>query len=262
MKYISTLAALFAMLFSSIAMAENKPTIVLVHGAFVDVHAWDSVSTRLKADGFRVIAVNLPGRPSAPMGADKVSLDIYRDTVLKAIDGERDPVVLVGHSFAGIVISTVAEKEPKRIKTLVYVAAYLPKNGESTVSLANTDRDSKEGGQLVIDKEKGIASIKYEARADLFANDAPAAVGKAVSDAMVDEPVGPLVTPVTLSAERFGVVDKTYVYTEKDQMVSPYLQHKMTDSTPVRTSFKLNTGHTPFLTDVSGLVNAIESSAR
>ncbi len=262
MKPILTLAAASAVLFSNATLAAPKPAIALVHGAFEDVHVWDRVSAKLQADGFRVLTVNLPGRPSAPMGADQVSLDVYRDTVLKAIEGERDPVVLVGHSFGGIVISAVGEAEPARIKTLVYLAAYLPQSGASVVSLAKGDRDSKEGKQLVIDKETGMASINYAARADLFANGASAQVRRELPDAMVDEPVGPLLAPVTLSAPRFGVIDKVYIYTAKDKMVSPYLQHKMTSATPVRLTFTLNTGHSPFLTDVPGLVKAIELAAR
>ena len=261
MKVLPRIAISCAVLLAANAMGAPKPTIVLVHGAFEDVRVWDGVASQLSADGYRVLPVDLPGRPSAPMSADQVSVDLYRDTVLHAMDSEKDPVVLVGHSFGGITISSVGEAAPAKIKTLVYVAAYLPRNGESLLSLANQDRDSKVGPQLNIDKVNGLASINYAARADLFANDGPEGLRKALPDLIIDEPLIPLGTPVTLTPARFGAIDKVYIHTAQDHTVSPYLQQQMVAATPVRLQFTLNTGHTPFLTDVAGLVKAIEQSA-
>jgi pimeloyl-ACP methyl ester carboxylesterase len=251
-----------AALFSASAMAAEKPAIVLVHGAFEDAHIWDGVSSKLKADGYPVIAVELPGRPGSPMAANLVSNDVYRDTILKAINSQPRPVVLVGHSFGGIAISNVAEAAPSKVKTAVYLAAYLPKDGESMLSLAQQDRDSKAGPALNIDKTKGIISVNYAARADLFANGAPEGLRKALPDLIIDEPLAPIVTPVKLTSQGFGSVDKVYIHTAQDNVVSPYLQKKMVEETPVRLQFTLNTGHIPFLTDVPGLVSAIEKSAK
>lgn len=262
MKVFNRILIASSVLFAVNAMAAEKPTIALVHGAFEDVHIWDGVTAKLQADGYRVLAIDLPGRPSAPLAADKVSVNLYRDTVLKAIAGEKRPVVLVGHSFGGINISAAAEAEPAKIRTLVYVAAFLPKDGESMLSLANQDRDGKAGPALTIDKEHGIASVNYAARADLFANDGPEGLRKAIPDLIIDEPLAPMATPVHLTAARFGKVDKVYVHTAQDHVVSPYLQQQMVAGTPVRMEVTLNTGHTPFLTDVPGLVGAIESAAK
>lgn len=234
---------------------------VLIHGAFEDSHIWDGVSAKLQADGYRVINVNLPGRPSAPMAPNMVSNDVYRDTVLKAIGSESKPVVLVGHSFGGIAVTNVAEAAPEKVKTVVYLAAFLPQDGESMLSLAKQDRDSKAGPALHIDEAKGMISVNYADRADLFANGASEGLRKVLPDLIIDEPLAPIVTPVKLTAARFGQVDKVYIHTAQDQVVSPYLQQKMVAATPVRLEFTLNTGHTPFLTDVLGLVAAIKKSA-
>lgn len=261
MKVLNVLILTSAAFIGTQSMAAEKPAIALVHGAFEDAHIWDRVSGKLQADGYRVINVDLPGRPSAPMAAKLVSNDVYRDTVLKAISGEAQPVVLVGHSFGGIAVSAVAEAAPAKVRTAVYLAAYLPQDGESMLSLAKQDRDSKAGPALQIDEAKGIISVDYSARADLFANGAPEGLRKVLPDLIIDEPLAPIVTPVKLTAQRFGKVDKVYIHTAQDQVVSPYLQQKMVAATPVRLQFSLDTGHIPFLTDVSGLVSAIEKSA-
>jgi pimeloyl-ACP methyl ester carboxylesterase len=263
MNAINTLiAAAAATLITGQAMAAEKPAIALVHGAFEHSHIWDGVSAQLQKDGYRVLAVELPGRPGAPLAPNLASVELYRDTVLKAISAETQPVVLVGHSFAGITISAVAEAQPARIKTVVYLAAYLPQDGESMLTLANSDRDSQAGAALQIDEAHGIASIRYAARADLFANDGPDGLRKVLPDLILDEPLAPMATPVALTAARYGKVDKVYIHTALDHVVSPYLQQKMVAATPVRLAFTLQTGHTPFLTDVAGLASVIEWAAQ
>lgn len=251
---------------TSIEMNENgntaeKPAIVLVHGAFSNGHVWGYVAGKLQAQGRTVVTVDLPGRPGAPMSADQVSLDLYRDTVIQALNGVSGPAILVGHSFAGIVIAAAAEQAPEKIKTLVFVAAYLPQDGDSLLSLAQQDHDAKIGPQLTIDKERGIAVVDYAARADLFANDGPAPLKAKLPDLILDEPAAPLVTPVHVTDERFGQVDRIYVHTGVDQVISPAFQSQMVARAPVRKTVSLQTGHLPFLTDVEGMVQAIENAA-
>jgi len=262
MKLLCAALLTSALAIGTSAMAAERPPIVLVHGAFENAQIWGHVSAKLQADGYKVVAVDLPGRPGAPAAPNKVSLDLYRDTVLTALDKLHHPALVVGHSFGGIVISAAAEEAPTKIRTLVFVAAYLPQDGDSLVSMANKDADAKIGPHLRIDKEKGIASVEYSARADLFANGASAGLRKAIPDLILDEPVGPLATPVHVTAGKFGKVDKVYIHTALDQVISPSFQAKMVANTPVRAEYTLPTGHTPFLTDPVDLAKAIEAAAK
>jgi pimeloyl-ACP methyl ester carboxylesterase len=242
--------------------SQTKPTIVLVHGAFETADVWGYVSGKLQHDGYKVVTVDLPGRPGNPMPIGEVTMGRYQRAVAAAIAYERRPVVLVGHSFAGIVISAEAEAEPAKIKTLVYVAAYIPQNGDSLLTLATSDKNSKLGPLLKIEKDKGIASVDPAAGAAVFANDAPAPVQDAVAKAIVDEPLGPLATPVTLTASRFGRVDKVAIHTLRDEVVSPALQASMAKSTALRLQLTINTGHTPFITQPNALAAEIEKAAK
>jgi pimeloyl-ACP methyl ester carboxylesterase len=101
-----------------------KPTIVLVHGAFADSSSWSSEIQFLQQRGYPVIAVANPLRGVASDSA-------YLLSVLKTIKG---PIVLVGHSYAGFLISDAAA-EDSQVKALVYVAAYIPDKGESPADL-------------------------------------------------------------------------------------------------------------------------------
>ncbi|MGH3465498.1 MAG: alpha/beta fold hydrolase [Kribbellaceae bacterium] len=98
----------------------TKPTIVLVHGAFADSSGWDAVAGRLLDAGYRVLAFSNPLRGPLADGA-------YLCDFLTTIEG---PVVLVGHSYGGAVITNAATSNPN-VKALVYVAAYAPAEGES-----------------------------------------------------------------------------------------------------------------------------------
>ncbi|MEU9004106.1 alpha/beta hydrolase [Streptomyces sp. NPDC048551] len=102
-----------------------KPTIVLVHGAFADASSWSGTIRRLQRAGYPVLA---PANPLRGLAADTA----YLRSVLAAVEG---PVVLVGHSYGGAVISGAALGDI-RVKALVYIAAFIPDKGESAAGLA------------------------------------------------------------------------------------------------------------------------------
>ncbi|QBS44397.1 alpha/beta fold hydrolase [Nocardia sp. CS682] len=95
----------------------TSPTIVLVHGAFADATSWDSVAAKLRADGYRAV---VPDNPLRGPGSDAAVIE----QTLAGIDG---PVVLVGHSYGGAVITNVADPD---VRALVYIAAFAPAPGE------------------------------------------------------------------------------------------------------------------------------------
>lgn len=119
-------AAVTAALVSGTAYAQSpKPTVVLVHGAFADSSSWNGVIRILQKDGYKVVAAANPLRSVASDAA-------YLSSVVGGIEG---PVVLVGHSYGGQVISTAANGH-ENIKSLVYVAAFAPDAGEAAADLA------------------------------------------------------------------------------------------------------------------------------
>lgn len=103
-----------------------KPTIVLVHGAFADSAGWSGVVKRLIRAGYPVLA---PANPLRGVVSDSA----YLASVLATISG---PIVLVGHSYGGFVITNAATGNPN-VKALVYVAAFAPESGEDLAHLQN-----------------------------------------------------------------------------------------------------------------------------
>ncbi|MEV0184733.1 alpha/beta hydrolase [Streptomyces sp. NPDC050625] len=105
----------------------QRPTIVLEHGAFADASSWDGVVQRLERAGYPVVAAANPLRGPASDAA-------YLRSVISHVDG---PVVLVGHSYGGTVMSQAAARLGGKVEALVYIAAFLPDAGESSLGLTN-----------------------------------------------------------------------------------------------------------------------------
>ena len=111
------------------ATAGSKPTIVLVHGAFADSSGWDATVAQLSADGYPVVAASNPLR-------GLTSDSDYVRSILQTLSG---PIVLVGHSYGGAVITNAARGVPN-VQALVYVAAFVPDAGESIAQAADPAR--------------------------------------------------------------------------------------------------------------------------
>ena len=262
----TVILALFLSVVGFASFAQNKQnkqmeTIVLVHGAWSDASAWNAVVPLLKAKGHEVIAVNLPGHGTDTTSFAVIDLNAYVKAVEAAI-GDRKNVILVGHSMAGLVISQVAEQIPGQIKELVYLAAYLPKNGESLLSLAQQDAGSHTGKYLQIDKDHGAAIIAKDGIVDVFAADAP----KNVQDYLVanwkTEPLAPLAAPVTLTDANFGSVKKAYIHTEDDHAVSYAFQQTMVKGSNVKKTYVLKSSHTPFISIPGKLAETILEASK
>ncbi|MBW8815010.1 MAG: alpha/beta hydrolase [Caulobacterales bacterium] len=158
----------------SAAAADGKPTVVLVHGAFADGSSWDGVADRLAKDGYRVVAVANPLRSVKGDAA-------YVGALLSSIAG---PVVLVGHSYGGAVISAAAVARPN-VRALVYVAAFEPAPGETSLGLSGKFPGSTLGGALAppVPLSDGAADL-YIDQAKFprqFAADVPAARAAAMA---------------------------------------------------------------------------------
>jgi len=117
--------------------AEPAPTVVLVHGAFADSSSWNGVAEKLSAKGLKVVAAANPLRSVADDAQ-------YVSRIVQSIEG---PVVLVGHSYGGAVISNV-NVDGRKVKALVYVGAFAPEIGETVLELSNRFPGSTLGGAL------------------------------------------------------------------------------------------------------------------
>lgn len=228
------------------ASNKSNSTIVIVHGAWSSANDWHHVAGHLMSHGNKLIIVNLPGHGSDETPVSNISLQLYVYEVLKAIGDEKN-VTLVGHSFGGIVVSQLAELIAPQIKKIIYIAAFVPKNGDSLLSLAQTDKQSHVGINLIVDENAGLASIVKESVTDVFLADAPAHIAKYVTDNLRPEPLVPLASPVDLTDGNFGKTPKVYVHSLHDHTIGYSLQQKMVEDAGIVRTYSLPSSHTPFI---------------
>jgi pimeloyl-ACP methyl ester carboxylesterase len=229
------------------APVKNQKTYVLVHGAWQAPYVWDVVKNDLTAKGNKVIVVELPGHGSDTTLTHMLSLDVYGDKVIKAMSKVDGKVILVGHSMAGMVITHVAEKLPSKIEKLVYIGAFLPESGQSLTDLAYSDPDSKLGAALVPSADQLTLDVKRENLTDLFIVDGTQTDKDRVIANYRPEPAIPFTNKVTLTADHFGTVEKVYIKTLRDIVISPGLQDRMIAGAGIKTVYSLKTSHSPFL---------------
>nr|WP_199043169.1 alpha/beta hydrolase [Dyella sp. ASV24] len=215
------LAALAAMTLASAAHAaadmapksqESIKNIVLVHGGFVDGSGWQKVYDILKKDGYNVTIVQNPTTTLA----DDVAF------TKRAIAQQNGPVVLVGHSYGGVVISE-AGTDPK-VQRLVYIAAFAPDTGESVQSLiANPPPGASQ--PPILPPQDGFLFLDRAKFAAAFAGDVPAAEANFMADSQVPWGVQALGGQVTVPAWKSK--PSWYLVTKDDHMIPPQAQHMM-----------------------------------
>jgi len=240
----------------------RSDTYVLVHGAWQAPYVWDEVRSELEQRGNKVIIVELPGHGNDQTATHMLNLDVYRDKVIQAIPDETNKVILVGHSMAGMVISAVGEKIPSRVIKLVYVGAFLPTNGQALTDLAESDPGSKLGPLLVRSADQLTLDIVRDSLAYLFINDGSTSTKNLVVKNYRAEPSIPFINKVSLTKENFGSIEKVYVKTLQDMVISPVLQDRMLATAGIQLVYSMNTSHSPFLVEPKKLAEILVDLAQ
>lgn len=224
-----------------------KSILVLVHGAFAGAYAWELITPSLQEDGHTVVTFDLPGHGDDTTPATEATFDSYVAAARQAIEAQSGKVTLVGHSMGGMVISAVAEQIPDKLDKLVYLSAYLPKDGDDLQALASADAESLIGPNLQFAPDYSGASLPDAIAEQVFAGDCPDDIKQLVVSKNKLEPLGAFQTKLSLTDANFGSVPKYYVETLKDQGVGNTLQKKMVaDNGQVVEVFSLDCGHSPY----------------
>ena len=222
-------------------------TFVLVHGAWQAPYAWKAVQQQLVELGHKVVIIELPGHGSDQTPAAATSIDGYSQKVIDAIRAIEEKVILVGHSMGGLVVSEVTEKLPEKIEKLVYIAAYVPANGQSLMELSMMDKQSLLPASLLPSQDQLTLDIKKENLFNIFCQDATAKEQEMVLANYRPEPAIPFTNKVAVTDQNFGKVDKYYIRTINDHAVGLNLQNQMIETAGIKHVFSLHTGHCPFI---------------
>ncbi|MFD3656114.1 alpha/beta fold hydrolase [Streptomyces sp. NPDC058620] len=233
-----------------------RPTIVLEHGAFADAASWDGVVARLQRAGYPVVAAANPLRGPATDAA-------YLRSVLDHIDG---PVVLVGHSYGGTVISQAAAGLEAKVKALVYIAAFLPDAGESSIGLTNKFPGSTLGEAVesvnysLPDGGQGAdVYIKPEKFRNQFAADVPA--DKAELMAAGQRPVAAAALEEKSTEAAWKTIPSWSLVTTEDRNIPVAAQRFMSARAKARTT-TIDASHAVSVSRPEAVTRIVEQAAR
>jgi pimeloyl-ACP methyl ester carboxylesterase len=227
-------------------MAETSVSIVLVHGGFVDGSGWEQVYRMLKKDGY---AVSVVQNPTTSLADDVAATK-------RVLSGETRPVILVGHSYGGVVI-TEAGNDPK-VAGLVYIAAFAPDKGESVAALIKDPAPGApvppilppQDGYLLLDKAKFAAS---------FAADLPKDQADFMANSQLPWGVDALGGAVTEAAWR--AKPSWYLVATDDKMIPPEAQRAMSKRAGA-TVTEVRGSHAVYVSKAEAVVALIKQAAQ
>ena len=226
-------------------MSESR-TVVLVHGGFVDGSGWQGVYDLLVADGFTVRVVQNP------------TLTLEDDVAVtrRVIDACEGPVVLVGHSYGGAVITEAGTDE--NVTALVYVTAFAPDKGESVNTLI---ADPPPGAPVppILPPQDGFLFLDRDKFGASFAGDLPAKQAAFMADSQVPWGVGALAGQISDPAWRSKPT--WYLVAKDDRMIPPPAQRAMAERAGATVSEAAGS-HSIYVSQPAAVVTVIEQAAR
>ena len=222
------------------------PAVVLVHGGFVDGSGWEGVYKILKKDGYNVSIVQ---NPTLSLADDVAATK-------RVLDAQDRPVILVGHSYGGVVI-TEAGNDPK-VAGLVYIAAFAPDRGESVAALI---KDPPPGASVppILPPQDGYLLLDKAKFAAAFAADVGAERAAFMADSQVPWGVAALGGSITEPAWRKK--PSWYLVATDDHMIPPPAQHfmsKRAESTVV----EVKGSHAVYVSKPEAVAALIEKAAK
>ena len=226
--------------------ATKKPTVALIHGAWTDGTAWQEIIPRLENAGYPVIAV----QNSLTSLADDVA------TTKRVIDAQIGPVIVVGHSYGGAVITGAAAGNPN-VKALVYIAAAAPEVGEPLNALLG--QFPTDLGTALVPDAAGFIYLDRAKFHDLFAKDVSATTAQVMAAAQ--KPVFGGIFEQSLKSAAWKTIPSWYLVAADDQVFSPKMERFMAERIGA-TTIEIKSSHVPFISHPNEVVGLIEAAAK
>jgi len=221
------------------------------HGAW----CWDKITLLLRQAGHRVIAPDLPGHGHDTTPLTARPYERYVPSVCAILERQTEPVILLGHSSGGAVITAAAERHPEHVSVLVYLAAFLLPDGITPPEVMRTDTESLLLSALRVDHERQTVTVAAEHAKEVFYADCTDADAAWATSLLVPEPLIPRGTAaVSAPATIAEGVPRIYIATLKDKALGPTTQRRMYTALPCQKVYTLPTSHSPFLSAPEQLV--------
>ncbi|SHI55530.1 alpha/beta fold hydrolase [Wenxinia saemankumensis] len=229
---------------------------LLVHGSCHGAWCWERLISVLEARGHAARAIDLPSHGAEPTPPAEVTLDLYARAVAAAVE---PGTILVGHSMGGYPITAAAELVPKRIARLVYLCAYVPRDGHSLADMRRAAPSQPLLDAIRVDAGRIAFTVDPDLAIDRFYHDVPEAVARAAVERLCPQAILPQETALDL--RRSPALPRSYIRCRQDRTIPPAFQDEMTEGWPQGTVFDMESAHSPFLSDPGTLADILHTIA-
>jgi pimeloyl-ACP methyl ester carboxylesterase len=236
-------------------------TFLLVHGAWHGGWCWHRVVPLLVSKGHTAVAPDLPGHGNDKTPTARVTLKSYTDRICEIAGGQSEPVILVGHSMGGVAITQAAEDCPEKIRALVYLCAFLPRNGDSLTTWASEDFESKVNPSSLEIGPDGTTVFRRDCAREAFYMQSSDEDIAFAQERLVAQSPAPISTPVKTTAGRWGRIPRYYIECDRDRAITRKLQRAMEKQSPCRRTFSIDTDHSPFFSNPRDLADIFDQIA-
>jgi len=230
---------------------------ILVHGAWHDARCWELVAPLLVAAGHRVRTPDLPGHGNSKLPPTRSTLKAYVEHIGAEIDAAGEPVVLIGHSMGGMVVTAVAAAQPHQLLHLVYLCGYLPRNGDSVFALIARNRGHEPLTAielaLQMSDDKRSCHIADDAIVPLFYGEAEPAVAATARQRFAPQGSLPLAAELDYDEAALATVPCSYIVCTRDRVIPAHHQRRMLATAPHCRALELASDHSPFYSHPAAL---------
>src|SRR5215471_8107360 len=232
---------------------------VCVHGAFGGAWIWGLVSERLNSAGHTVEAFDLPGMGDDQTPLSECTLDASATRLCDVLTSRPEMAIVVAHSMGGVIATQAAARCPQAIAALVFVAAFMPKHGQSLLDLTRLPEGAGDQVQanIRIEGEPPVAVMPDAAsRQALYGSCSEDVAAWAIARHR-PQPVAPFATPVAIPPGALDSIKRYYVLCARDRAIPPALQRRMIAENKISDVVELDTDHTPQLSMTNDLSKAL-----
>jgi pimeloyl-ACP methyl ester carboxylesterase len=236
---------------------------VLVHGAFAGAWIWGPLMQRLEAAGHSAEAFDLPGSGDDQSPASEATLDSCAARLCAVLAHSSEPAIVAGNSMGGIIATQGAARCPDRVAALVYVAAFVPKDGQSLLDLTKLPEGAGDQVQanIVIQGEPPVAIMSAAASQQALYASCKQDVAEWAIARQRPQAVAPFATPVSIPPGALDGISRYYVLCKRDRAIPPALQRRMSTEAFCADVVELDTDHTPQLSMTDELAKTLQRFA-
>jgi pimeloyl-ACP methyl ester carboxylesterase len=222
---------------------------IMVHGAFAGAWIWGPVIERLKSTGHSAEAFDLPGMGDDRTPVSECTLDANAERLCDILMSRSEAAIVVGHSMGGVIVTQAAARCPQRIAALMFVAAFMPKHGQSLLDLTKLPEGAGDQVQanIVIEGEPPVAVMPASASGGALYGCCAEEVSAWAIAKQRPQPVASFATPVSIPPGALDGIKRYCVLCTLDRAMMPALLRRMIAENPCEEVVEFDTDHTPQL---------------